>query len=289
MRWATIQLAMWGIAAGWFIGLVPNVRAEGFWITLAAGLAGASAPSDYAEFWFDTQHGPPLAIVSLSGAATIQATTAGGTTLFSPLGTPVLLPTHNGYATLTPSNGSVAPPSIPSSAIPRFSGSPLASGAPSTGLPVPADAPRLNLGISPSAPNGSQVVTVDVTDPNGNLLGSGQVTVPQGGWWVIGLGPDNGGANNGNRDNSGNNSNNNSGNNNNGGLNDPLPPNPPPLESGDPNSDESSSPPTRGVPGPTPPQRDPSGPVATPEPGSLLMVALGGLTMASWRRRRRSR
>jgi hypothetical protein len=29
--------------------------------------------------------------------------------------------------------------------------------------------------------------------------------------------------------------------------------------------------------------------VATPEPGSLLMVALGGLTMASWRRRRRSR
>jgi hypothetical protein len=41
------------------------------------------------------------------------------------------------------------------------------------------------------------------------------------------------------------------------------------------------------MPGPRPPLEGNPGPVATPEPGSIWMVALGGLTVASWRRRRR--
>jgi hypothetical protein len=43
------------------------------------------------------------------------------------------------------------------------------------------------------------------------------------------------------------------------------------------------------MPGPRPPLEGHPGPVATPEPASICMVALGGLTVAGWRRRHRRR
>lgn len=287
MRGAWIRLIMWGALAG-VLAWSPTAQAEGFWVTLAAGVAGASLPSDYSEFWFDTQHGPPLAIVSLNGSTTVQATTGGGTTVFSPLGTPVLLPTQDGYATLTPGNGSVSTPSIPNGALPRFAGSQQASGAPMTGLPVPPNSARLSLGVSPPTSNGSQVVTVDVTDSNGNSLGSGQINVPGGGWWVIGLGPDGNGNNSGGNGGSGDNGGRGGGGEGDSGSPPPIGPLPPPLDEDD-SQDSGSPPPVGGTPGPPPPWQEPTGPVATPEPGSVLMVALGGLTVAGWRRRRRLR
>jgi hypothetical protein len=288
MRGVFLWLRVWGAVLGCLVGTAA-ARAEGFWVTLAAGLAGAGVPSDYNEFWFDTQHGPPLAIVSLNGGFTAQATTGGGTTVFSPLGTPVLLPVQDGYATLTASNGSVGSSSFPASALPRFAGGPQASGAPQTGLPVPPDAPRVSVGLSPPTSNGSRVVTVDVSDPNGNPLGSGQVTVPDGGWWVIGLGPDSGGRGGG-IDGGSSGGGSNPDNPNTGGEPEPPPQNaPPPFPpiGEDGNEDGGAPPPVGGMPGPRPPLEGNPGPVATPEPASICMVALGGLTVAGWRRRRR--
>lgn len=288
MRGVFLWLRVWGAVLGCLVGTAA-ARAEGFWVTLAAGLAGAGVPSDYNEFWFDTQHGPPLAIVSLNGGFTAQATTGGGTTVFSPLGTPVLLPVQDGYATLTASTGSVGGSSFPASALPRFAGGQQASGAPQTGLPVPPDAPRVSVGLSPPASNGSRVVTVDVSDPNGNPLGSGQVTVPDGGWWVIGLGPDNGGQGGGTGGGSGGGGSN-PDNPDTGGEPEPPPQNPPPPPLGeDGNEDGGAPPPIGGMPGPRPPLEGHPGPVATPEPASICMVALGGLTVAGWRRRHRRR
>lgn len=290
MRGVFLGLRVWGVVLAVLVG-TATARAEGFWVTLAAGLAGSGVPSDYNEFWFDTQHGPPLAIVSLNGGFTAQATTAGGTTVFSPLGTPVLLPVQDGYATLAASNGSVGSSSFPASALPRFAGGQQASGAPQTGLPVPADAPRVKVDLSPPASNGPRVVTVDVSDPNGNPLGSGLVTVPNGGWWVIGLGPDSagrgGGTDGDSRGDAGGGSN--TDNLDNGGEPEPPPPDvPPPFPplGEDSNEDGGAPPPLGGMPGPRPPLQGHSGPVATPEPGSVWMVALGGLTVVGWRRRR---
>jgi hypothetical protein len=284
MRRALFWTRMWGAVLTTLMGTAV-AWAEGFWVTLAAGVAGANVPADYFEFWFDTQHGPSLAIVNLNGGFTAQATTGGGTTVFSPLGTPVLLPTTDGYATLTASTGSLSGSSFPTSALPRFAGGSLASGAPLTGLPVPPNALRASVGLSPPGSNGSRVVTVDVSDPNGNPLGSGQVSVPDGGWWVIGLGPDASGGRGGGSDGGGGSDPDNS-----GGDNDPNPPPPmppsPPLGDDD-NEDGGAPPPIGGMPGPRPPVQSQPDPVATPEPGGLWMVAFGGLTVAAWRRRRR--
>ncbi len=263
-----------GVAIGliWLAGgLEAPARAEGFWVSLAAAAANSAVPSDYQEFWFDTQHGPPLAIVTLSGIPSAQATTGGGTTVFSPLGTPVLLPT-DGYSTIRSSNqlGGDVPPG----AIPRFAGGNQASGPPQTGLPVPADANRLGISVTPPAADGSRVVTVDVHDPQGNWIGSGQVTVPDGGWWVIGLGPGNDAPTG------------------NGGN----PPEPPPILLPPSNNDDPAN--DNDVDGeviiishpPAPPEMSPGdNALVTPEPNSIVMAALGGASVALYRRTRRNR
>ena len=249
MRRATACFVVVGVLA--CAGSPAPARADdGFWVSIAAGVAGASAPSDYAEFWFDSPHGPAIAVNQLTGFGTIQATTGGGNTFFNGGATPVVLPTSDGYATLT--NPDVA---NGSGGLPRFAGGSLASGAPAVAGTVSTDgANLLSVDLGPKAGDGSQVVTVGVTDGNGNPLGNGQVTLPDGGWWVIGLGP---------------------------GQNDQTPPPPPdPIGGGE-------DPPPVPVPGPGPVDGGDPGSVATPEPGALVLAGLGGLTAAGWRRLRR--
>lgn len=249
-------------SAAWIVGVVvlaviaavPSpARAAGFWTSLAAGAAGSSAPSDYSEFWFDTPHGPPLAVTQFNGAGMIQATSGGGTTIFSPAGTPVLLPTSDGYATLTKfgSDG-------PSAGLPRFAGGAQASGAPQTAQPVPVDSNQLSASLGDPAGDGSRVLSVGVTGPNGNPLGGGSVVVPDGGWFVIGIGPgDPGGT--------------------------APPPGPDPIGGGSGNPIE--EPP--GSVNPLPPNVGGGGAVATPEPATAILVGLGGASMAGWRHFRR--
>jgi hypothetical protein len=260
MRRATACGVVVGVLAAFAAMPTAALAAEGFWTTIAAGAAGANAPSDYTEFWFDSPHGPPIAVTQLSGT-TAQAVTGGGTTFFSPAGTPVLLPTSDGYATLT--NPDVA---NGTGGLPKFAGGTQASGAPLTAQPVPEGSNSLSVTKGEAAADGSSVLTVGVTDPNGNPLGSGQVTVPGGGWWVIGIGP--------------------------GGESTDPPPDPGPIGGGDGGGD----PPPDPVP---PPEPVPpggggggntgggGGPVATPEPATFVLCGLGGMTVAGFRRLRR--
>ena len=116
------------------------------------------------------------------------------------------------------------------------------------------------MGLGDAGSDGSRVLTVGVTDPNGNPLGNGQVTLPNGGWWVIGIGP---------------------------GEKDSSPP---------PTTDPVGGGGTGGTGGDGGPITDPpdggtgnstgggGGPLATPEPASVVLLALGGATCAAYRR-----
>ena len=212
--------------------------ADGFWVSLASG--GGDAPTEYAEFSFDSPHAP-IVINQLGGVGGGQIVTGGGITYLTGSAVPpILVPTTDGYATIA-SGGDVPPGSIP-----RFAGGTPASGAALTGSSP--DGSNLASITLTQNDNGSKVLTVGVTDANGNPLGQGSISVGANGWWVIGLGTaaldDDGG---------------------------PVivpPPPPPPVD-----------------PVPTPPTDN--GPVATPEPASAVLLGVGGLFAAGARRVRR--
>jgi hypothetical protein len=233
----------------------------GFWVSLASGVAGSTSTSDYNEFLFDTPHAPPIAVTQSTGAGTVQAVTGGGSTFFTGAGTPVLIPTTDGFATLSPSGSSP-----PSSALPRFAGGSQASGAPQGGGTIPTNADQLSLSLSNPSANGSQVLSVSVTSPTGTALGQTNVSVPDNGWWVVGLGPATSTTTTttGSTGSSGS-----SGNSGSGG--------------GTPISGSTGSTPGSGSGN----GGGSNGSATTPEPASMLLFGLGSLTVAGWRLRRR--
>lgn len=246
MRRAPAWLAALATFIAW---LAAPAAAHGanLWITLAAGLPGSSTPSSTSEF--TSPLGSNVAVTSLTGGISAEATTAGGNSFFGGVGLPVLLNLDNGSAYIT--NGSApaearsfgAGGGMPSSAAPVAGGSP------------PSDAALLGIDLAePTSPGGSRSLTASLTDSSGNALGSGTVEVPDGGWWVIGLGPDT------------------------RTIPDtdpepgPIDP-PPPVD------------PLPETPGPVPtPGPTTGGPIATPEPATLGLVAIGGGTVCMWRR-----
>jgi len=255
MRRAPALFVVVGVVAG-LAGLPVQAKQtqtnSGFWVSLAAGVSGASSSPDYSEFWFDSPHAPPIAVTSSTGAGTVQAATGGGSTFFTAAGTPVLLPTTDGFATLSPSGST-----FPSSALPRFAGGSQASGAPQAGGTMPANADQLALKLSSPSTDGSQVLTVSVTSPTGTYLGQTSISVPNNGWWVVGLGP----GTQATTTSPG------------GGGTVPIivPTAPSPPESGSGSGTGGNN----------------GGSVTTPEPASFVLLGFGGLTAAGWRWRRR--
>ncbi|AMV29794.1 hypothetical protein VT84_35705 [Gemmata sp. SH-PL17] len=253
MRRATAWVVVVGVAVLGITG--PASAADGFWVSIATGLAGSSTPTGYQDWWFETPHGPPpVAVTGLSGG-TIEATTGGGSSFFTGGAVPVVVPTTDGYGYLA--GGSK--PSDLSSALKRQmeGGQGLASAAPDASATAPpANALLLSAVLGDADSTGARSLTVSVTDPQSNPVAGGVVSVPDGGWWVIGLGP-------GDKEtttNPGNGSGNGNGNGNGSGS--------------DPGNGSGGDGGTGGTPG---------GPIATPEPATGLLLGVGGLAAGGFR------
>jgi hypothetical protein len=265
----------WLVAIGTIVGWAswPSVSQAGVWLTLAAGIPGDAIPTSQNEFWFDTPHGPSqIAVTSLTGGTTAEAVTGGGSVFFGGAGTPVLVNLSDGSAYIA-GGGPPQAARTPGGGGGGGGGGGLASAAPTAGGTIPDDAALLGINRSEPDVGGFRELSATVTDSLGNPLGSGAVSVPDGGWWVLGLTP--------------------------GSETPPVDPPPPPPEDPptDPGPVDPPPPPDPDPIGPEPtplpetpppaPPGDGDGPVATPEPSTFMLVAFGGLSVRAWRRLRR--
>lgn len=237
-------------------------EADGFWFTLAAGVTGSSTATQYQEWWFETPHAPPIAVTRLNGVSA-EATTAGGSSFFLSGAVPVVVKPTDGYAYLAGNK-----PADLSDALRRqmAGGKGLASATPDASVTVPpADAYQLTIDATEPDATGSRVLTAELFDTAMNSVGKGSVMLGTDDWWVIGLGA------------------------NPNTIPDPLPnpeptpePEPTPVPVPTPTPTDPGEPlPQNPTPEPTPTPEVPStggpGPVATPEPATLLLAGIGGL------------
>lgn len=252
MRRTTAWFVVVGVVA---LGTaVPARAADGFWVSVASGMAGSATPSDYQDWWFETPHGPPpIAVTRLGVTGNVEATTGGGSSFFNGGAVPVVLSPSDGYAYLAAGN---KPTDLAQALRQQLAGGKgLASTIPDAiASEPPADALRLAIDQNEPGASGATTLTFALTDATANVLGTKSVVVPDGGWWVIGLGPNpntmNPDPDDDDDDDDGNSGGNNGGGSDNGG--------------GDGNSG--------GGGGPMP------GPVATPEPATALLAGIGGLS-----------
>lgn len=273
MRRATAWFVVVGVAVLGTSGRASADAAptDGFWVSIASGVAGSAVATGYQELWFETPHGPPpVAVTRLSGD-TVEATTGGGSSFFTGGAVPVVLHTTDGYAYLA---GGPKPGDL-SGALKRQTsgGQGLASGVPdATATTPPANAVLLTADLGDPAANGARTLTVGLTDGLLNPLGSGSwsVTVPDGGWWVVGLGPGASDPGTGGGTGGGDNGGGTGGGDNGGGTGGgPI------GGGGDGGSTGGNN--GGGTGGGT------GGPVATPEPATGILLGIGGLGAAGWR------
>jgi hypothetical protein len=169
---------------GVWIALPSVSRASGVWITLAAGVPGASAPTATSDFQIESSS--LVAVNQLFGTGTVHAGTGGGDTFFGSLGTPVLLNLSDGSAYLAAGD-------IPTGASNRGPGGASAgvgsTTAPIAGGAIPSNAALLGITVAEPGLDASRTLTATIVDGEGNTLGASSLMVPNAGWWVIGLGP----------------------------------------------------------------------------------------------------
>lgn len=259
----------------WAVGVAVTVTAAGpakagIWVSLAAGLPGASAPSAEADLWFDSPHAPPfVAVTAVPG--TLEAGTAGGTVSFGGLATPLLLNLGDGSAYIA--GGAPATEAQKGRGAKGGSAGGRASGAPQVNAEIPGTAALLGITLADPDATGARDLTATFTNQAGAVIGSGTIIVPEGAYYVINLGPDAAPP-----------------------PTEPVPTPPTPTEPTPPEPTPTEPTPTEPVPTeptppvptppvPTPPVDSPD-PVATPEPSTLALVAVGGLVAGGARRLR---
>jgi hypothetical protein len=247
---------VWAAGVAVALGAAGPARA-GIWVSLAAGLPGSSAPSAEADLWFDSPHAPPfVAVTAVPG--TLEAGTAGGTVSFGGLATPLLLNLGDGSAYIA--GGPAASDAQKGRGPKGGAAGGRASGAPLVNAEIPDTAALLGLQLADPDVTGARDLIATFTNMTGVVIATGTVTVPDGGYYVLNLGPDAA----------------------------PTPTEPTPTEPTPTEPTPTEPTPTEPVPTPpvpTPPVDNP-GPVATPEPSTLALVAVGGLAATGARRLR---
>lgn len=251
---------LYGFVALFLLFPAP-ARAGFFSVILVGGAAGSSSILELGNFNYSHGNGQ-VGLNSLLSDGTHKGSTGGGNVFFTPMGLPILLNLSDGYGYLSsPGAPSELPPGV-------VSGSPSPV-APVAGGSLPSDAALLGItNTAGESADGSRIIKAFLTDPESNPLGEAKITIPQGGWWVLGISP----------------------------LRS-TDPDPGPEPGGDPFPDDEEEPDTGNDPG-TPPDVDPYPPPNydpdpipqpgpnVPEPSTLLMAAVGaGAWRFCWRKK----
>ncbi len=151
--------------------LCGQVVQAGF-ITLSLTAGNGNTTASHDEVTFNAVGS--FVIDHLTGTGTVEAGTAGGWVYFGGLGLPVFFPPDGmSYIVSGPA------PTALTSGLGNLSTSLLQAGG-----TIPPTSTRLSVAVS-----ADHLLNAVVSDGDGHTIGNAAVTVPSGGWWVIGLGP----------------------------------------------------------------------------------------------------
>ena len=169
------------------LGWIVPLSAQAGLITIVTGGANSVSRTATAILQYDSPNGTTfMSINRAKGLGTLEAGMAGGKVFFSSRGTPVAMNLNTGAGYIT---SGTLPLGLQGPSVLSWDASELAKTYPEAKGTIDSNAVLIDIDYIPHEPNPNRQLKIDLFNSNGNLLGTEMVPLPDGGWWVLGLDP----------------------------------------------------------------------------------------------------
>lgn len=168
---------------GWFV----SGTSQAGLITIVTGAANTTARTATAILHYDAPHDSTfMSINRAKGIGTLEAGMAGGKVFFAARGTPVAmnLSTGAGYVT-----SGTLPLGLQGPSVLSWDAGDLATHFPVAKGAIDSNAVLIDIHYVANEQNPGRQLKIELFNSNGNLLGMEMAPLPDGGWWVLGLDP----------------------------------------------------------------------------------------------------
>jgi hypothetical protein len=168
---------------GWFV----SGPAQAGLITIVTGAANSTARTATAMLQYDAPNGSTfMSINRAKGIGTLEAGMGGGKVFFTARGTPVAMNLNSGAGYIT---SGTLPLGLNGPSVLSWNVSDLATDFPVAKGTIDTNAVLLDIYYVASEQNPGRQLKIELFNSNGNMLATEMAPLPDGGWWVLGLDP----------------------------------------------------------------------------------------------------
>lgn len=183
MRSPFCRLAASLTLLGWFV----SGTSQAGLITIVTGGANTTARTATAMLQYDAPNGSTfMSINRAKGLGTLEAGMAGGRVFFSARGTPVAMNLSSGAGYIT---SGTLPLGLQGPSVLSWDAADLATHSPVAKGTIDSNAVLIDIYYVANEQTPGRQLKVELFNSSGSLLGMEMAPLPDGGWWVLGLDP----------------------------------------------------------------------------------------------------